>query len=123
MSVCLLKPAEFPHHQHVIFVSLESLLTLLEWQLAPYPNQGMVDGGAVNFFSKSALNHVLLNAHFEKVHVHTLHYVLASWRTSYVLDNILTNVISVNVFNIFDIKILFKCISQLNFHTPELIKP
>lgn len=74
MSVCLLK-SESPDHHHTVFASLETLLTLLEWQLVPCPlpaSNYPADGGSArfNFFSKSALDHILLNVHFEKVCVY-----------------------------------------------------
>ena len=77
MSVCLLKPG-VPDHQSIVFVSLETLLSLLEWQLLPHCSlpcpttygHSTVDAGSVmrfNFLSKCALDHILLNVQFEKV--------------------------------------------------------
>ena len=75
MSVCLLKAPAVPDHHYLVFVSLETLLTLLEWQLMPCPlpasNSGRstIDSGSpkFNFFSKPVLDHILLNVKFEKV--------------------------------------------------------
>ena len=79
MSVCSLRPKPSYHQPHVVFVSLETLLTLLEWQLSPSSlppglpgqGQGTVDvtapGSRLNFLPKMAVDHVLSNFHFEKV--------------------------------------------------------
>ena len=90
MSVCSLTPAGPAdlHHHSIVFISLETLLTLLDWQLqlpygrdpsCPLPSfssttttfgHNTVDTSSVmrpNFLSKHAMDHVLLNVQFEKV--------------------------------------------------------
>lgn len=86
MSVCLLKPECPDHHHSIVFVSLETLLTLLDWQLLPHgpcplPSSSTFGYSTVdtsstmrsNFLSKCAVDHILLNVQFEKVLVCTCH--------------------------------------------------